>query len=89
ESWTAAGVAPKHTFAILTTDANREVSAIHDRMPVIVAPQHRKRWLDRATPSRALADVLAPAPDGTLALREVGNRVNRPDDDDEGLLDPA
>ena len=32
-------------FVILTTAANESVAAIHDRMPVILAPDERDRWL--------------------------------------------
>jgi len=32
-------------FVILTTNANESVSTIHDRMPVILAPDERDRWL--------------------------------------------
>ena len=28
-----------HTFAIITTDANELVAEIHDRMPLIIAPE--------------------------------------------------
>jgi putative SOS response-associated peptidase YedK len=32
-------------FAIITTDANELVADIHDRMPVILAPDDYGRWL--------------------------------------------
>ena len=34
------------TFTIITTKANELVSALHDRMPVIIAPEDRDRWLN-------------------------------------------
>jgi putative SOS response-associated peptidase YedK len=33
------------TFAIITTTANPLVSAIHNRMPVILHPNDYDRWL--------------------------------------------
>jgi putative SOS response-associated peptidase YedK len=33
------------TFAIITTDANPLVAEIHDRMPLILAPEDYSRWL--------------------------------------------
>jgi putative SOS response-associated peptidase YedK len=33
------------TFAIITTDANSQVADIHDRMPLILAPEDYGRWL--------------------------------------------
>src|SRR5207245_10977278 len=35
----------RRTFAILTTTANREMSALHDRMPVILEPEAWPVWL--------------------------------------------
>lgn len=87
ESWKAPGTEPRHTFAILTTDANADVVPIHDRMPAIVALEDRDRWLDRATTLEGLEDLLVPAPDGVLEVREVSARVNRPDHDDAGLIE--
>lgn len=35
------------TFSIITTDANEEVSDIHDRMPVLLTtPEEQRRWLE-------------------------------------------
>ena len=38
EKWGAA-------YTMVMTDANREVSSLHDRMPVILAPQDWQTWL--------------------------------------------
>src|SRR4051812_15786822 len=40
------GDEPLETFTILTTSPNELVANIHNRMPVIVAPQDFDRWLD-------------------------------------------
>lgn len=87
ESWRAPGEDPRHTFAILTTDANRAVSAIHGRMPVVIAPGDRDLWLDRDASPRRLEELLRPAAEGAFELRRVSTRVNRPDDDDPGLIE--
>lgn len=88
-SWQRPDVEPRHTFAILTTSANREVSEIHDRMPVVVGPEDRDAWLERSTPPPRLHGMLERAFDGTLDVRRVSTRVNRPDDDDPGLIEPV
>lgn len=46
-----------HTYTIVTTDANAALVHIHDRMPVIVAPENYARWLD---PSEDVHDLLVP-----------------------------
>ena len=44
------------TAAIITTTANRTLSAVHERMPVFVAPEAFDLWLDCANVE---ADVAA------------------------------
>jgi|GEM_PF-496692 len=55
------------TCAIVTTEPNAEVRAIHERMPVILEPESLERWLaaNEATPA-SLRDLLRPLPDGAL-----------------------
>ena len=77
----------RHGFAILTTDANADVSGVHHRMPVVVPAEGRDRWLRRETPLEELHALLGPAPDGTFDARRVSTRVNRPDDDDPQLVE--
>ena len=42
------------TFCIITTAANELIAPIHDRMPVIVAPEDFDRWLAPSSPTRAI-----------------------------------
>ncbi len=68
------------SFTIVTTAANGRVQPLHDRMPVILAPEAVARWLDPASNPGALGDLLGPCPDEWLALhpvtRAVGNVRN-------------
>jgi putative SOS response-associated peptidase YedK len=77
------------TFTILTTESNELLRPIHDRMPVIVAPEARARWLDPGTSVQELQALLRPFPSRTLAVREVSTRANSPRNDDPSILDPA
>jgi putative SOS response-associated peptidase YedK len=88
EKWQRPGAEPRHTFAILTTDANDDVSPIHDRMPVIVSPEERDAWLDRSTSADRLRRMLLPAPAGLLGARPVSTRVNRVSEEDPDLIRP-
>lgn len=88
ESWRPAkDAAPVHTFTILTTTPCRDVESIHDRMPVIVAPDDRDGWLDPETPAPDLVALLRPAPDGLLRAYAVSTAVNRPTYDGPDLLE--
>lgn len=49
---------PVRSFAILTTAANASVAPIHERMPVIVAPENYAAWLDpKVTDVDLLVDI--------------------------------
>src|SRR5215472_854943 len=63
ESWRAGEGATVRSFAIITTRANALVATIHDRMPVILPPEHWAAWLGEAgaTPPELKA-MLKPCP---------------------------
>lgn len=71
------------TCAIITTEANEKMRAVHDRMPVIVAPQDYPRWLAGAE------GLLQPCPDGAIQIRKVGRAVNNTRNDSAALIEPA
>ena len=50
----------------LTCAANGEMARIHDRLPVILAPEDWPLWLGEA--GKGAARLMVPVPDGTLAL---------------------
>ena len=54
------------TCTIVTTTANALLAAMHDRMPVIVAPADYARWLDVA--GADVTDLLAPYPAQAMTL---------------------
>lgn len=69
-------------FVILTTTANELLRPLHDRMPVLLSPEAAEAWLTRPD-----AGLLAQAPDGWLAAREVSARVNAVANDGPELLE--
>jgi putative SOS response-associated peptidase YedK len=74
------------TFCIITTAANELVSEIHDRMPVILPPEAYDRWLANIEPDPR--DMLVPFPPELMMMWPISTRVNKPDNDDPGILDP-
>lgn len=80
------GPAPLETCTIITTDANRILRDIHDRMPVVLPPEALRTWLDPGTPPARLAALLQPAPDALLTAREVSRAVNSPAHDGPELI---
>jgi putative SOS response-associated peptidase YedK len=87
EAWEGAGHASLESCTILTTVANELVRPIHDRMPVIVAPEDYGRWLDPAMQEPApIQSLLRPYPSDAMEAYAVSTRVNSPLRDDELCL---
>ena len=76
ERWPQPGGAVLRSCTIITCPPNELVAPVHDRMPVILAPEDYARWLDPAqADGRAL---LKPCPAGWLEAFAVSPRVNSP-----------
>lgn len=66
-----------HTCTVITTAANATMAAVHDRMPVLLAPQAWQQWLDPDNHDlEVLAALLVPAPDELLVMHPVSTAVN-------------
>ena len=81
--WTRSPEGPMNTFAILTTDANKLMTPIHERMPVILSPEEAFDWL-----AGNQGVSLNPCPSKELEAEHISTRVNNPTNDDEDVLSP-
>jgi putative SOS response-associated peptidase YedK len=89
ETWMGPNGEELETAAIVTTQANRDIAAIHARMPVIVPPEAFDFWLDCTNVDATMAAaVIAPAPAGVLEAYEVSRAVNRTANDGPQLIEP-
>jgi len=89
ETWTGPNGEELDTAAIITTDANRTLAAIHDRMPVFVPKEALDLWLDCANVEADVAAALIrPSADGLLEAYEVSTAVNRVANDTAELIAP-
>jgi putative SOS response-associated peptidase YedK len=71
------------TCSILTTTPNAVTSAVHDRMPVILAPENYDMWLDPGmTKVEALAEMLEPFDARLMRCFPVSARINQVKNDD-------
>ena len=78
------------TMAILTCGSNRLVSALHDRMPAIVAPEAFDLWLDcKPGTAEHLREFLHPAPEELLDIIEVSPKLNNSRNDGPNVLQPV
>jgi putative SOS response-associated peptidase YedK len=90
ETWTGPNGEELDTVAIVTTAANRTLAALHDRMPVFIAPEAFDAWLncDHDETDAAMA-LIRPADDALLEAHPVSTAVNRAANDSEALIAPA
>ena len=79
------GGAVLRSCTIITCPANALVAPVHDRMPVILAPENFGRWLD---PEVGGPELLEPCPAEWLEAVPVSPRVNSPENDDAECIAP-
>jgi len=89
ETWTGPNGEEMDTVAVVTTRANRTLSPIHDRMPVVVPPDAFDLWLDcRRVDEQTASALIMPARDDLLETYEVSLAVNRTANDSAELIEP-
>jgi putative SOS response-associated peptidase YedK len=77
------------SVAIITTEANDTLRAVHDRMPVIIEPDAFARWLGEREASRdELRSLLQPSHQ-QLKLWPVDPKMNRTEVDDPSNIAPV
>jgi hypothetical protein len=77
------------TACIITTAANRLLAPIHDRMPVVIAPEAFDLWLDCAkVDAETAAPLIVPAPENLFEAYEISTAVNRTANDSAALIAP-
>lgn len=89
EVWCGPNGEELDTVCIVTTAANHRLAPLHDRMPVVVAPEAFDMWLDCARVDAELATALiASAPEDLFEAYEVSTAVNRTANDAPYLIEP-
>lgn len=68
------------TFSVITTDANRLMSEIHNskkRMPVVIEKESESEWLSQDTDVLKLKQFLQPYPELILQAHTISDLINR------------
>lgn len=90
ETWLEPGGSEIDTAAILTCAANSRIAHIHQRMPVVVRPEHYSRWLDCVTNEpRDMADIVEPVEPEFFEAIPVSPQVNKVANMGPELLEPV
>ena len=71
------------TCAIITGEPNELVSQIHIRMPVILPPETHEQWLS----GESGKEILRPFPANEMTARPISKRINKPENNDPGVLE--
>src|SRR5271165_1523387 len=90
ETWRSPAGERVRSFAIITTAANALLAPVHDRMPVILAPETWRAWLGESTTDPdELKSLLVPYPAEDMVIWPVDKRVGKVANKDPSLIEPT
>ncbi len=89
ERWKSPQGDAVESCTLITTEANETLEPIHDRMPVILAPDAWDAWLAPESASAgALTALLRPYTGDGLTAQRIGRLVNDPRSDEPACIAP-
>lgn len=90
ETWKDASGQELKTYSIITTEPNKEMRAVHDRMPVILQKEDEDSWLSPVhNDDRGVIEALLhPYEDNGLEIYKVSSDVNAVKNNDKKLIYP-
>lgn len=89
EAWKDSEGKERRTYTIITTAPNKEMTSVHNRMPVILHQADESAWLDLSNNDRSdIEPLLRPFDDDGLEMYEVGRGVNVTSNNDKLLVTP-
>lgn len=94
EIWTGPGGEELQTCTLITTEANEVVQPLHDRMPVILAPEDFDLWLGQPGDASkeeiaVLRHLLHPFPAKQMQAAPVSKAVNNPRNEGPECIEPV
>ena len=78
ERWHTSDGSAIESCTILTTTPNELVERLHNRMPVVIAPEDYESWLDPGTRPEEGLHLLRPYPAEKMSAYPVSSFVNNP-----------
>ena len=89
ENWKSSAGEWVRSFAIVTTEPNELCAQLHNRMPVVLAPETWPAWLgEEPADEGRLKALLAPYPSDGMIAWPVSARVGSVKNNDPGLIEP-
>jgi len=75
-----------YSCTIITTAATGIMQPIHERMPVVIAPERYQQWLDKSASEQQVFQLLNNQAYDEMETTPVSDRVNNSRHDDESCL---
>jgi len=88
EAWSSPDGNLVESCTIITTSANELIREIHDRMPVILHPDHYNPWLQDSSAEKTLQQLLIPFPAAEMKMSRVSPEINNPKNDTPACMRP-
>ncbi|GAB1404716.1 MAG: SOS response-associated peptidase [Lentimicrobiaceae bacterium] len=88
DEWKDAEGKSMRSFTIITTGPNELMKPIHDRMPLILKPEHYALWLDESI-TEIPDEVLLPYPAEEMEMYRVSDKVNSVRNDNDSIIVPV
>ncbi len=87
EKWKSPEGETVHSFTIITTQPNHLMKDIHDRMPVILAKENEKMWLE-ASDQNDLMELFRPFDETKMNAYQISMMVNSPRNNGKEIIAP-
>lgn len=89
ENWKSPTEEWVRSFTVITCPPNALCAEVHDRMPVVLAPDAWPVWLgEKTADSERLKGLLTPYPAEGMTMWPVSQRVGNVKNDDPSLIEP-
>lgn len=88
EKWLDENGTPYLSCSIITCAANERLTALHQRMPVVLPKPTHATWLQSETDSQTLIDLLKPAANDAFNAIAVSRFVNAPNHEGPDCIKP-
>ena len=78
----------KPEVSIITTEANKAMSMVHDRMPVVLTSENAARAWVQDSDKDSINELMEPASENALSFTEVTSYVNKSSNEGPECIEP-
>ncbi len=90
ERWSGDDNKEIFSYSVITTEANPLLQPLHERMPVILKPEHYDFWLDPMNDDiEGLKMLLKPYPTEEMSVFRIRDEVNKVANNSPELIEPV